>query len=290
MENDNNIKEPEQTVPDPKKPVPDPEPSVIKPGQLVSDHEQTGEIEPEAVIGADKKSSWQRLKDNRRLLNLLKVLFFAVITVVALVLLFLLIIYVVPALQEIPSGGKTHLVNSMELKQSAPYKKQITQMKKDMDHLNIKYNNYTTGQSYLVINTTDNLFYLYKNKKLIRSGHCSTGSYMMLKTEEGRSWVFKTPKGKRTIQGKTTHPYWHRSDWSYIEEGTPVPPKDDPSRWEYGVLGDYSMSLGDGYMVHGTIYKRFLGMPVTHGCVRLNDEDLDVVFHALSIGSKVYIF
>ena len=68
------------------------------------------------------------------------------------------------------------------------------------------------------------------------------------------------------------------------------PRKDDPSRYEYGVLGDYAMSLGDGYLIHGTIYKRFIGMPVTHGCVRLGDEDLKAIFNTLSIGSKVYIF
>jgi len=270
MENDNIIYDPEQPVTEP---------------------EQTGKTEvEEAVLSEEKKSFWKRLQDNKKLFGILHRLFFILIGILIPFIIFLFAIYTVPALQEIPTGGKTRLVNSEELKQSASYKKQIILMKKDIDRLNIKYNNYTTGQSYLVINTTDNLFYLYKNKKLIRSGHCSTGSYMMLKTEEGRSWVFKTPKGKRTIQGKTTHPYWHRSDWSYIEEGSPVPPKDDPSRYEYGVLGDYAMSLGDGYMVHGTIYKRFLGMPVTHGCVRLNDEDLDIVFHSLNIGSKVYIF
>jgi lipoprotein-anchoring transpeptidase ErfK/SrfK len=56
------------------------------------------------------------------------------------------------------------------------------------------------------------------------------------------------------------------------------------------VLGDYAMSLGDGYLMHGTLYKRFLGMPVTHGCVRLNDEDLEAIYNTLNIGSKVYIF
>ncbi|MGD0340834.1 MAG: L,D-transpeptidase [Bacteroidales bacterium] len=264
---------------------------IINPEQASMEPEKSGESRVDAVVqAAEEKSFWQRLRENRKLFSLLRRIIFAVVNTLAVALIFLFIIYAVPALQEIPTGGRTHLLNSVELKKSAPYKKQITQMKKDIDHLAIKYNNYTTGQSYMVINTIDNLFYLYKNKKLIRSGHCSTGSYTMLKTEEGKSWVFKTPKGKRTIQGKTTHPYWHRSDWSYIEEGSPVPPQNDPSRYEYGVLGDYSMSLGDGYMIHGTIYKRFLGMPVTHGCVRLNDEDLDVVFHALNIGSKVYIF
>ncbi len=112
----------------------------------------------------------------------------------------------------------------------------------------------------------------------------------MLKTDKGKVWVFKTPRGKRWVRGKIANPSWKRPDWSFIEEGLPVPPKDDPSRWESGVLGDYALGIGDGYLIHGTIYKRFLGMPVTHGCVRLNDEDLKVIFNTLNIGSKVYIF
>jgi L,D-transpeptidase YbiS len=112
----------------------------------------------------------------------------------------------------------------------------------------------------------------------------------MLKTEGEKKWIFKTPKGKYMIQGKITSPVWRKPDWAFVEEGLPIPPGDHPSRWEYGVLGDYALSIGDGYLIHGTLYKRFLGMPVTHGCVRLNDEDLEAIYHTLSIGSKVYIF
>lgn len=285
MENDNIVTNPDQLPGEPE------QPAVTNSDQLPLDTEQPAIINIyEQVPPTGDQTFWSKLKEKKRLFRLLTWIFFILLIALDLFLISVFIVYAVPALQQVPAGGRTHLVNSVELRQSGTYKKQMTQMRRDIDRLTVKYNSYTTGQSYLVINTTDNIFYLYKNKKLIRSGHCSTGSYMMLKTEEGRSWVFKTPKGKRMIQGKTTHPYWHRSDWSYIEEGTPVPPKDDPSRYEYGVLGDYAMSLGDGYMVHGTIYKRFLGMPVTHGCVRLNDEDLDVVFHSLNIGSKVYIF
>jgi L,D-transpeptidase YbiS len=50
------------------------------------------------------------------------------------------------------------------------------------------------------------------------------------------------------------------------------------------------MSLGDGYLIHGTLYQRQLGMPVTHGCIRLGDEDLEAVFQSLSVGSRVYIY
>jgi L,D-transpeptidase catalytic domain len=209
----------------------------------------------------------------------------------AVIFLLVFFVYLAPSLQEITTGGKTILTNSTTLKKDPSYKKQISLLNRDIQRLSRKYNGYTSGQSYLVINTTDNLFYLYRNKKLIREGHCSTGSFKMLKTEEGRSWIFKTPKGKFTIQGKQTNPAWRRPDWAFAEEGLPIPKRqDDPSRYEFGVLGDYALALGDGYLIHGTIYKRFLGMPVTHGCVRLNDDDLEAIFNALSIGSKVYIF
>ncbi len=209
----------------------------------------------------------------------------------AVLFLFAFFVYIIPALQKIPGVSKTVVTNSPALKKDQVYKKQITQLNRDIQRLSRKYNSYTSGQSYLVINTTDNLFYLYRNKKLVREGHCSTGSFKMLKTEEGRSWIFKTPKGKFTIQGKQTNPAWRRPDWAFVEEGLPIPERqDDPSRYEFGVLGDYALALGDGYLIHGTIYKRFLGMPVTHGCVRLNDQDLKAIFNNLSIGSKVYIF
>jgi hypothetical protein len=264
---------------------------IYNPEQLTGSNDQHGKIQTEPPETTPSELNFRNeLKQRRILYGILKTSLVFLLSVVSAFLLFLFVIYAVPALQEIPSGGKTHFVKSAELIKSAPYKKQITLMNRDIDRLSTKYNSYTTGQSYLVINTTDNLFYLYKNKKLIREGHCSSGSYIMLKTESGKSWVFKTPKGKFMITGKRTNPAWHRSDWSFIEEGSPVPPKDSPLRWEYNVLGDYAMDLRDGYMIHGTIWKRLLGMPVTHGCVRLNDEDLKVVFNSLSIGSKVYIF
>lgn len=236
------------------------------------------------------ESSLQRIKDDKKIYGILKGIFIGMMTAIFLILLIIFFIYAVPAFQEIPSGGSAVITNLPDLKKDPGYKKQMAQLTRDAQRLSRRYSSYTSGQSYLVINTTDNLFYLYRNKKLIREGHCSTGSYKMLKTEAGRSWTFKTPKGKFSIQGKTTNPSWRRPDWAFVEEGLPIPSQDDPSRYEYGVLGDYALALGDGYLIHGTIYTRFLGMPVTHGCVRLNDDDLKSIFNTLSIGSKVYIF
>lgn len=228
--------------------------------------------------------------NNKTISNIIRSIIVTMIMISSVLFLFIIFIYIIPALQELPSGGKAIVSNNADLRKNTDYRKQITLLERDIQRLSRKYNNYTPGQSYLVINTTDNQFYLYRNKKIIREGFCSSGSYKMLKTEEGRSWIFKTPKGKFWIQGKTTHPSWRRPDWSFVEEGSPIPPPNDPSRYEYGVLGDYALALGDGYLIHGTLYKRFLGMPVTHGCVRLNDEDLKAIYDNLSIGSKVYIY
>ena len=244
---------------------------------------------PENIPGVIK-SWYQKIRENKKLVKVLRITLGCLISVFAIFFIFVFIIYLVPGLQEIASGQKIKFVDNSELKQDKNYKKQIGLITKDVKRFSLKVNSYTSGQSYIVVNTIKNRFYLYKNKQLIREGSCSTGSYKKLQTAGGQSWTFKTPRGKFTIQGKRTHPSWHRPDWSFIEEGSPIPPKDSPLRWEAAVLGDYALDLGDSYMIHGTIYKRLLGMPVTHGCVRLNDEDLEVVFNTLNIGSKVYIF
>jgi len=211
-------------------------------------------------------------------------------SIASLLIILTLFIYLIPSISELTPLNKKDLVNSPELKKDAAYRKQIGIISKDVQRLSTKYSSYTSGQSYIVINTTYNRFSLYRNKKMIREGFCSSGSYTLLQSHGSKYWIFKTPKGKYWIQGKTKYPVWRKPDWAFVEEGLPVPPPEDPSRYEYGVLGDYAMSIGDGYLIHGTIYKRLLGMPVTHGCVRLNDDDLEAIFNTLSIGSKVYIF
>lgn len=156
--------------------------------------------------------------------------------------------------------------------------------------LDKKLNSKTPKSFYLVINSASNEFRLYKGKEIIKKDKCSTGSYILLKNGEDQQWMFKTPKGEFRIKGKTTAPVWKKPDWAFVEEGLPVPSPNHSSRFEYGVLGEYALSLGDGYLVHGTLYQRFLGLPVTHGCIRLNDENLELVYNALNVGSKVYIY
>jgi hypothetical protein len=160
---------------------------------------------------------------------------------------------------------------------------EITQLQKKMERL-------TPGGVYLIVNTSDNTFSLYRNKVLVREGLCSTGSYVKLEVDDKKNWIFHTPKGVFSIQGKITSPVWRKPDWAFVEEGLPIPAANSSSRFEYGVLGDYALSLGKGYLIHGTLYKRFLGQAVTHGCIRMNDDDLKTVYQSLPIGAKVFIY
>jgi len=167
---------------------------------------------------------------------------------------------------------------------------EIKSLNKKLDVLNKKVQRLTPGNAFLIINTTNNTFELYKNNEIIRQGRCSTGSFIHLEVDSTKSFTFETPKGVMTVQNKVTDPVWTKPDWAFIEEGLPVPPPGHSSRREPNVLGDYALKLGDGYMIHGTLYQRLIGSPVTHGCVRMLDDDLEAVYNALPVGSKVFIY
>jgi len=217
-------------------------------------------------------------------------LLFVSIPAGAILLYLVFLVFLIPAFQEAAFiTPRISAPDSIYLA-SKKYRKELQVASSELRILQDKFRNLTPWNPYLVVNTTDNRFFLYRNRKLIRSGVCSTGSYTLLKSHDKREWLFQTPKGVYTIQGKITSPVWRRPDWSFVEEGLPIPPPNDLSRFEAGVLGDYAMSIGNGYLIHGTIYTRFFGMPVTHGCIRLKDEDLEAAYHTLMIGSKVYIF
>ena len=213
------------------------------------------------------------------------------VTVLIVIAVLSIPLYLAPALQRSWGSDISRCQIDSSLLNDRNIRRKIANTNYEINLLERKLTSYIPTQTYLVVNTVDNEFFLYRNRRLIREGYCSSGSYTLLRTKDGeKEWIFKTPRGRFTIQGKITHPVWRRPDWAFVEEGLPIPGPGDPSRYEYGVLGDYAMSIGDGYLIHGTLYKRQLGMPVTHGCIRLNDDDLEALYSALSIGSKVYIY
>jgi lipoprotein-anchoring transpeptidase ErfK/SrfK len=143
---------------------------------------------------------------------------------------------------------------------------------------------------YIVIDTANNILYLKKGEQIIRKCVISCGSGNILSEPEGgRKWIFDTPKGEFFVKSKIKDPYWIKPDWAFIEEGKGVP-KDAKDRVEADFLGEYALGFGDGYFIHGTLYTRLLGRNVTHGCIRVGDEDLRELYMAASIGMKIFIF
>ena len=160
----------------------------------------------------------------------------------------------------------------------------------------------------------------------------------------GRSWKFDTPRGKRTVHGKSENPLWIPPDWHYAEVAkenhlvlarvplkgvvkiangrklqvrhgevgiiipdsgwTPLPldeevvfddtlympPLGSKNRRIYGELGSYRLDMGDGYLIHGTPEESTVGDAVTHGCVRLKEDDIAWLYTNVPVGTGVYIY
>ncbi len=148
----------------------------------------------------------------------------------------------------------------------------------------------TPSGVYIVIDRANNRLDLKRGEETLLEARCSAGSGSVLRDPAGnRRWVFDTPSGVFQVRSKKANPVWRKPDWAFIEEGRPIP-SDPGARFEYGVLGEYALDLGDGYLIHGTLYERLLGRSVTHGCIRLGRDDLRRVYHAARLGTPVYIF
>lgn len=145
---------------------------------------------------------------------------------------------------------------------------------------------------YIVVDTNTNSYLMRQPDEVLREGICSTGSGKKLVWVHGRrTWVFRTPKGKHQIISKRDNfPPWKKPDWAFVEEGEKVPAPNDPRRIEDGVLGEFALDIGDAYMLHGTPFRRTLGMYVSHGCVRLDAPDIEYLYANSQKGTEVYIY
>ena len=69
-----------------------------------------------------------------------------------------------------------------------------------------------------------------------------------------------------------------------------IPPVGTRARQFPDVLGTHRLNLGDGYALHGTQAVRQLGQSVSHGCVRLHNDDIARLYSMANVGDEVVIY
>ena len=143
----------------------------------------------------------------------------------------------------------------------------------------------------IVIDTVHNRLQVWHRNRLLDEAVCASGSGKILLSDNRKSWRFDTPKGRFEVLRKVVNPIWKKPEWAFVEAGrtAPVLPWDF-ERLDPVTLGKFALELGDGYEIHGNLYPNLIGRNITHGCIRLNDGDLEATFARAQEGSRVYIY
>jgi len=103
-------------------------------------------------------------------------------------------------------------------------------------------------------------------------------------TVEGNDVVRVHPDGRREVLQATD------GREIVVDGSILVPPLGTTQRRYEGVLGTYRLNMGDGYAIHGTNQPETVGRAVSHGCVRLRNEDIAQLYAMVPVGTPVYIY
>lgn len=100
------------------------------------------------------------------------------------------------------------------------------------------------------------------------------GSNVVRRTKDGESETLDASDGREIV----------------VDGQLIVPPFGTNQRRYKGVLGTHRLILGDGYALHGTNVPSSIGQSVSHGCVRLLNEDIAHLYEIVPVGTPVYIY
>jgi hypothetical protein len=141
---------------------------------------------------------------------------------------------------------------------------------------------------HVVVDLDANELRFMDGKTIVWAGPVGTGTGLTLRGE-GTEWEFSTPNGLFHVQFKEKNPVWIPPDWYFIKNNQPIPPPDSPKRRLPGALGAAAVYLSDEIAIHGTDKPELLGQRVSHGCIRLSDENALRLFHNVQVGTPVLI-
>jgi L,D-transpeptidase ErfK/SrfK len=102
---------------------------------------------------------------------------------------------------------------------------------------------------------------------------------------------WRTPLGVTHVIQKQKDPSWYPPESvrkEHAADGDPLPAMVPPG--PQNPLGAYAMRLAAGngtYLIHGTNNPRAVGLPVTHGCIRMYPDDVAALFPLIPVGTAV---
>lgn len=150
-------------------------------------------------------------------------------------------------------------------------------------------------ESYVMIRLEENRLYYMDGARVRWTAPVATGTGFRMQGA-GQSWEFGTPRGVFRVQRKEKDPVWIMPDWAFVERGLPVPPRDSPERRRRGMLGTSAVYIGYELAMHGTDSPELVLHPnpddrrVSHGCIRLTNEDARTLYHLVDVGTPVLIY
>jgi lipoprotein-anchoring transpeptidase ErfK/SrfK len=122
-----------------------------------------------------------------------------------------------------------------------------------------------------VVDLSDRRVYVYRYDEVIASYPIAIGK---------KGW--ETPTGEFQVIHKQLHPIWkHPITGQVFEAGTDSPLGD---RW-IGFWSDGRNEIG----FHGTPNTDLIGAAVSHGCLRMRNSDVRMLYEQLSLGTSVLV-
>lgn len=107
---------------------------------------------------------------------------------------------------------------------------------------------------------------------------------------DGEILVVGSDVVKRSPDGKVI-PFEAADEREIVSGGNIVIPPFGTNQRKYkGVLGSHRLNLGDGYALHGTNRPETVGRAVSHGCVRLRNEEIARLYELVPVGTPVFIY
>ena len=131
----------------------------------------------------------------------------------------------------------------------------------------------------IVINVAEmRLYYYPKGRNVVEVLPIGIGQ---LGTDTPENWV-------TTVQRKRANPTWTptaKVHAEYAAKGEKL-----PAVWPAGPdnpMGLYALYIGRLYAIHGTNASFGIGLRVSHGCVRLRNDDIEYLFSKVPVGTRV---